>query len=107
MHVVLDTGSSDLWVADNQCTNCDNTTPVFQTSQSSSFQTSSGQDARVQLVYGSGQASGLIAKDTVTMSGFTVQQQVFGSFSLLVLRCLTHTLDSFSRQYFTEFPSGN
>ena len=90
MHVVLDTGSSDLCVTDSQCTNCDTTTPLFQTSQSSSLQTSGGQDSRVQLIYGSGQVSGAVAKDTVSMSGFTVQQQVLGSFSLLILRSLTH-----------------
>lgn len=44
----------------------------------------------MQLIYGSGQVSGVIAKDTVSMSGFTVQQQTFGSFSRLVLRSLAH-----------------
>ena len=93
MHVVLDTGSSDLFVTDNRCTNCDTTTPLFKTSQSSSLQITTGQDSRVQLPYGSGQASGVVAKDTVSMSGLTVQQQVFGSFSLLVLGSFTHILE--------------
>ena len=89
-HVILDTGSSDLWVADNQCTNCDSSTPVYVSSQSSSSQTLNGQNSRLQLTYGSGQVSGAVAQDTVSMSGFSIQQQVFGSFSLLVFRSLTH-----------------
>ncbi|KAF8732410.1 hypothetical protein AX14_004403 [Amanita brunnescens Koide BX004] len=76
-HVILDTGSSDLWVADNQCTNCDSSTPVYVSSQSSSSQTLNGQNSRLQLTYGSGQVSGAVAQDTVSMSGFSIQQQVF------------------------------
>ncbi|KAF8627813.1 hypothetical protein AX15_004238 [Amanita polypyramis BW_CC] len=77
LNVVLDTGSSDLWVASNQCTNCDGTTPVFRSSSSSTLQISQGLDSSVQLTYGSGQVTGIIAKDTVSMSSFAVPQQVF------------------------------
>ncbi|KAK2467877.1 hypothetical protein APHAL10511_000172 [Amanita phalloides] len=77
MNVVLDTGSSDLWVADNQCINCAKSTPVFQASQSSTLQSLSGQNSHVQLNYGSGHASGIVASDVVSMAGFKIQQQTF------------------------------
>ncbi|KAF8629234.1 hypothetical protein AX17_005814 [Amanita inopinata Kibby_2008] len=77
LNLVLDTGSSDLWVADDTCTNCDRTTPFFQSRQSSTAELLSGPGSRVQLSYGSGQVSGTVARDTVSMSGFTLQKQVF------------------------------
>ncbi|KAF8348205.1 aspartyl protease [Amanita rubescens] len=77
LHVILDTGSSDLWVADTQCNNCVSGTPLFQNSQSSTVVIGSGPNSRVPLTYGSGQVLGSIAKDTVSMSGFTVPNQVF------------------------------
>lgn len=74
MNVVLDTGSSDLWVATDQCTNCISATPLFQTSQSSSAQFSS---STVKLTYGSGAVAGNLAQDTVTMAGFNIPKQIF------------------------------
>lgn len=70
--VVLDTGSSDLWLAGSQCTQCPTGTPEFDTSASSSIQTSSDQ---VQINYGSGSVIGNLAKDTVSMGDFTVSDQ--------------------------------
>jgi len=77
MNVVLDTGSSDLWVADDKCTNCDRSTTLFQTSKSSTVQFSTSSNSQVQLTYGSGQVSGDLARDTVSMAGFGIQQQIF------------------------------
>lgn len=77
--VVLDTGSSDLWVATssctycespNSCTNCAST--QFTTSKSSTFRSSG---SSLQITYGSGAVEGDPAQDTVTFGGFTVNQQ--------------------------------
>lgn len=65
-------GSSDLWLAGSQCTQCPSGTPEFDTSSSSSIQTSSDQ---VQINYGSGSVIGTLAKDTVSMGSFTVSDQ--------------------------------
>lgn len=70
--VVLDTGSSDLWLAGSSCTQCPKGTPEFDTSASSSLQSSSDQ---VQINYGSGSVIGTLAKDTVSMGDFTVSDQ--------------------------------
>lgn len=72
--VVLDTGSSDLWVADSSCTSCDSTTPLFAPSKSSSI-TSASQDTTIR--YGSGTVAGTIAQDVVSMGNFNVQSQTF------------------------------
>ncbi|KAG6899151.1 hypothetical protein C0993_000224 [Termitomyces sp. T159_Od127] len=73
-NVILDTGSSDLWVADSTCFNCNSRAPQFDNSKSSSF-TSSQQNTRIQ--YGSGEVVGQIVSDTVSMDIFTVTKQTF------------------------------
>lgn len=71
--LIVDTGSSDLWVTGTSCetATCRATTP-FNPSDSSSYQTNNEQ---FSITYGSGTASGIIAQDTVSMGGFTVNGQ--------------------------------
>ncbi|KAF8176802.1 aspartyl protease [Pholiota molesta] len=88
-NVILDTGSSDLWLAGTSCTRCDRQTPIFQSAQSSTFQTgpatagNANSNAapvlgqQVQINYGSGAVAGLLSSDTVSMGGFTVPNQTF------------------------------
>lgn len=73
-NVILDTGSSDLFVASSNCSTCTRGTPFFEASRSTSF-TPSGEPA--QITYGSGQVSGEIVSDTVSMGPFTVRSQTF------------------------------
>jgi len=73
-NVILDTGSSDLWVADSNClTGCESV-PTFDSSKSTSFQNKS-QSFSIQ--YGSGEAAGTLGQDTIQMAGFSVANQVF------------------------------
>ncbi|THH14900.1 hypothetical protein EW146_g5492 [Bondarzewia mesenterica] len=74
--LVLDTGSSDLWVAANTCQSCPSGTPEFDPTKSSSLQSSSSGQS-IQLHYGSGAVSGNLAQDTVSMGPFTVNNQPF------------------------------
>ncbi|KAI8993951.1 aspartic peptidase domain-containing protein [Trametes punicea] len=77
--VVLDTGSSDLWVASTNCFSCGQT-PPFDPDKSSTIQTidsQSGNAETINIRYGSGQVAGLLAQDTVSMAGFTVNPQPF------------------------------
>ncbi|KAK6992211.1 aspartic peptidase A1 [Favolaschia claudopus] len=73
-NVILDTGSSDLWVAGNTCTTGCSSVQTFDPNQSSTF---NNQNQDFQIVYGSGQASGTIATETVQMAGFSVSNQGF------------------------------
>ncbi|CAK5273019.1 unnamed protein product, partial [Mycena citricolor] len=72
--VILDTGSSDLWVVDSQCLSCGGGSS-FTSSSSSSFLQSSSQS--VEIVYGSGQVAGTVATDTVSMGSLSVSSQGF------------------------------
>ncbi|KZV73514.1 acid protease [Peniophora sp. CONT] len=74
LDVVLDTGSSDLWVATDRCTDCPSDTPKFDTTQSRTLNVSS---QTVELSYGSGQLNGTLLQDTVSLGPYTVSGQVF------------------------------
>ncbi|KAK0225389.1 aspartyl protease [Armillaria fumosa] len=75
--VILDTGSSDLWVADASCLSCSSSTPLFDTQSSSTLKTASGSNSETTIRYGSGAVAGTLSADTVSMGGFNVTQQTF------------------------------
>lgn len=72
--VVLDTGSSDLWIKDKTYTGAGN---KFDSSQSSTYKTVSG---TWNIQYGSGAASGFKGQDVAAFTGTTYSfpTQVFG-----------------------------
>ncbi|KAG8979730.1 Type I transmembrane sorting receptor, partial [Tulasnella sp. 427] len=71
----FDTGSADLLIPTENCSGCGS--PLFNTGQSSTFQASS---QPFEIQYGDGStAAGTLASDTVTVSGLTVQNQVFAA----------------------------
>lgn len=75
-NVILDTGSSDLWLADTQCTSCDPSTPLYDTSKSSSIQQTTGAGSATTIRYGSGEVVGSIVQDVVSMGGFSIPNQI-------------------------------
>ncbi|KAF9785153.1 acid protease, partial [Thelephora terrestris] len=73
-NVVLDTGSSDLWVADSSCGSDCSGMATFNSAQSSSF---TNLTTSFSITYGSGNAQGSLGKDVVQLAGFSVPNQVF------------------------------
>jgi len=73
-NVILDTGSSDLWVAGSSCGSACNGIAMFNPSSSSSFTNLTSSFA---IVYGSGEAGGYLGQDIVEMAGFSVSNQGF------------------------------
>ncbi|KIJ18474.1 Merops: A01.UPA [Paxillus involutus ATCC 200175] len=71
-NLVLDTGSSDLWVATTACTVCTSDIPLFDTTKSSTYKTST---STLQIDYGSGSVQGIVSEDTVSFGGFTIPTQ--------------------------------
>ncbi|OCF32627.1 endopeptidase [Kwoniella heveanensis CBS 569] len=77
LDIVLDTGSSDLWVADESCTTgaCTGMSTYDASSSSSHVNVSS----TFSIEYGSGTASGNLVQDLVTLGGFSVASQTFAA----------------------------
>ena len=77
-NVILDTGSSDLWVLSPDCrsSGCVGTAS-FNSASSSTFQ---GSTKELKVSYGSGDVEGTIAVDTVTVGSLNVPQQTFGDY---------------------------
>ncbi|EJT47547.1 endopeptidase [Trichosporon asahii var. asahii CBS 2479] len=73
-YCIMDTGSSDLWVLDDDCNDCEGIS-TFKLHESSTLQETNDPFG---VKYGSGMVKGGIVRDTVTMGGFTVQEQTFG-----------------------------
>ncbi|TCD65054.1 hypothetical protein EIP91_003292 [Steccherinum ochraceum] len=73
-NVILDTGSSDFWLATEEAFHENNVgTPGFNPSASSSYVPL---NTPFSIKYGSGNAAGVLGKDTIQMAGFTVEDQV-------------------------------
>ncbi|KAG2121893.1 aspartic peptidase domain-containing protein [Suillus clintonianus] len=73
--VILDTGSSDLWLTSSICGPGCGTSPTYDPAKSSSFQNLS---TPFEISYGSGAVAGYVAEETVQMAGFEVAKQGFG-----------------------------
>ncbi|KAH9839095.1 acid protease [Rhodofomes roseus] len=97
--MIMDTGSSDLWLASSSCSGCPSDTPEFTSSSSSSFKSNSsstsssghggGSNGEVSITYGSGDVQGSLGTDTVSLAGQTVSSQTF----LVVDTVSTNLLD--------------
>ncbi|OCH95781.1 acid protease [Obba rivulosa] len=72
-NVILDSGSSDLWLATGQ--GSEDGISLFDPTSSS---TNTVLNEPFQVQYGSGEVRGELASDTVQMAGFEVSDQVFG-----------------------------
>lgn len=83
--VILDTGSSDLWVVTTSCTSCTSDETPFDASKSSSYAASNSQ---LTINYGSGSVKGTVAEDTVSCGGFTVPKQEFLAATTIVANLL-------------------
>ncbi|KAJ7100774.1 acid protease [Mycena belliarum] len=74
-NVILDTGSSDLFVLDSNCRQCVASATLFDSSKSSTFNQKS--DQVTEITYGSGSVQGFVSTDTVSMGSFTMASQGF------------------------------
>lgn len=73
--VDIDTGSSDLWIPVN-CPECVN--KQFEDTKSSTCKNS---DENFSVYYGSGEVSGTLTQDVVSIAGLEVRDQFFGAVS--------------------------
>ncbi|KAL4066061.1 aspartic peptidase domain-containing protein [Scleroderma yunnanense] len=73
-NVLLDTGSSDLWVLGTSCGSVCGGFAMYNASASSTFQNTS---TPFDIQYAQGEAVGYVATETVQMAGFSVTSQGF------------------------------
>ncbi|KZP23609.1 acid protease [Athelia psychrophila] len=73
--LILDTGSSDLWVVSSDCQDSDcKGVPTYSSSSSSAFQ---ALNKPFSLSYLEGSASGTVATDNVALGPYTISSQIF------------------------------
>jgi Eukaryotic aspartyl protease len=87
MTVVLDTGSSDLWIPGDGCTLC-GLHNTFDSSASSSYrparQNGLGPPREFEIDYGSGAVAGTVAVESVILGGLLLDPVTFGEVRLLL-----------------------
>jgi Eukaryotic aspartyl protease len=85
MTVVLDTGSSDLWIPGDGCTLC-GLHNTFDSSASSSYrparQNGLGPPREFEIDYGSGAVAGTVAVESVILGGLLLDPVTFGEVSI-------------------------
>ncbi|KAH9829970.1 aspartic peptidase domain-containing protein [Rhodofomes roseus] len=77
--VILDTGSSDLWVASSQTGATSNIPSGIATFDAAASSTFKSLNQSFSITYDSGMAQGALAQDSVQMAGFEVNSQVFAT----------------------------
>lgn len=73
--VILDTGSSDMWIASSACQPMCAGTGNFDSTKSSTFK---NMNKSFSVTYEKGYAAGSIGQDVVQFAGFTISDQAFG-----------------------------
>lgn len=70
--VILDTGSADFWIESSKCPSCPGNR--FDETKSSTYKAST---SKFSITYGSGDASGLLGQDAVSLGGYANPSQTF------------------------------
>lgn len=80
--VIFDTGSSNLWVPSEGChsTSCQNH-KTYDRTKSTTYR-ADGQP--MSIAYGSGQVSGMVSIDSVTLGGATIKNVYFGEMETII-----------------------
>ncbi|KAI3617138.1 hypothetical protein CBS9595_003047 [Malassezia furfur] len=88
-NVVLDTGSSDFWLADAQCLTEDGCDADLQRYNASASSTSRVSSTPIHLKYGVGEVDGTLVSDNVQVAGYKVANLTFARANRLGERTLT------------------
>ncbi|KAI9469823.1 MAG: aspartic peptidase domain-containing protein [Benjaminiella poitrasii] len=86
--VIVDTGSSLLWIPSTECPTSDCPLKKFNSSLSSTF---SSYNSEFEIFYGRGYTKGIQAEDDVTLAGLTINNQQVGLATATEDTIATHT----------------
>ncbi|KAL5281087.1 hypothetical protein ACFFRR_004856 [Megaselia abdita] len=75
--VLFDSGSSNLWIPSSNCNKTDEACLVHAEYNSSASSTYVANGEAFEIMYGSGALTGYVSQDVVTVSGITINNQVF------------------------------
>jgi len=100
-NVIIDTGSSNLWVPSSQCSDC-GSHPKYESSKSSSYVKNG---TVFDIEYGSGPVSGFVSEDSVTIGDITVLKQLFAEITDVKGLGLAYSMGKFDGILGLAFPS--
>lgn len=75
--VVFDTGSADLWVPSSRCDKSDEACQIHDQYNHDKSSTYKKNGTKFAIEYGTGELSGFVSRDTITIAGLKVKSQLF------------------------------
>ncbi|KAI9266568.1 aspartic peptidase domain-containing protein [Phascolomyces articulosus] len=85
---IFDTGSPTIWIPSDECEeDCPGATSIFKTKESSTY--NSEKDNPMKIHYGSGEVTGHVAYDTISLQGTKIPNQPIGVATTIVANLLS------------------
>lgn len=105
--VLFDSGSSNLWIPSSNCNKSDEACLVHAEYNSSASSTYVANGEPFEIMYGSGDLTGYVSQDVMTVSGITINNQVFAEATNPGANFITTKFDGIFGLGFQEIANNN